>query len=245
MRKPQSMRGLEELGRVRLSRNFFLREFLYSEIAVIHGLANIPDDPDLAIAAGRRLCEELLEPLQAVFGRIAIRSAYRNAEVNGFGNRHGLNCASNEASAADHIWDRRDSEGCMGATATIVIPSVWDRRGEIGSWQPLAWWIHDHLPYASLCFFPKLWAFNIQWHERPRRTIHSYAEPRGLLTKPGMANHAGSHAGLYPAFADLRLPTPVASSEPPRMSSAASPSVTVAGVAPVTTSSAVEIKGAR
>lgn len=197
------MRGLEELGRVRLSRNFFLREFLHSEIAVIHGLANIPDDPDLAIAAGRRLCEELLEPLQAVFGRIVIRSAYRTAAVNGFGNRHGLNCASNEASAADHIWDRRDGEGCMGATATIVIPSVWDRRGEIGSWQPLAWWIHDHLPYASLCFFPKLWAFNIQWHERPRRTIRSYAEPRGLLTKPGMANHDGSHAALYPGFPEL------------------------------------------
>lgn len=203
MKKPQSMRGLEELGRVRLSRNFFLRDFLHSEIAVIHGIPNIPDDPDLAIAAGRKLCEELLEPLQATFGRIAIRSAYRNAAVNEFGNRNGLNCASNAASAADHIWDRRDAEGFMGATASVAIPWVWDRRHEIGGWQALAWWIHDHLPYASLCFFPKLWAFNIQWHEHPRRTIRSYAEPRGLLTKPGMANHDGSHAQFYAGFPAL------------------------------------------
>ncbi len=203
MKRPQSMRGLEDLGRVRLSHNFFLRDFLHSEIAVIHGIPNIPDDPDLAIAAGRKLCEELLEPLQATFGRIAIRSAYRNAAVNDFGNRNGLNCASNAASAADHIWDRRDAEGFMGATATLAIPWVWDRRHEIGGWQALAWWIHDHLPYASLCFFPKLWAFNIQWHERPRRTIRSYAEPRGLLTKPGMANHEGSHAPFYSGFPEL------------------------------------------
>ena len=35
----------------------------------------------MAIAAGRRLCEELLEPLQATFGRLAIRSAL--AEIAG------------------------------------------------------------------------------------------------------------------------------------------------------------------
>ena len=203
MKKPGSMRALEDMGRARLSENFFLRDFLHSEIAVIHGIPNIPDDPDLAIAAGRKLCEELLEPLQATFGRIAIRSAYRNAAVNDFGNRNGLNCASNAASAADHIWDRRDAEGFMGATASVAIPWVWDRRHEIGGWQTLAWWIHDHLPYASLCFFPKLWAFNIQWHERPRRTIRSYAEPRGLLTKPGMTNHDGSHAQFYAGFPAL------------------------------------------
>lgn len=55
-----------------------MREFLYSDIASVHGLNNVPDDLDLAIAAGARLCGELLEPLQERFGRIAIRSAYRS-----------------------------------------------------------------------------------------------------------------------------------------------------------------------
>ena len=65
MRKPGSMTALEDFSRVRLSPNFFMRDFLYSEIAGFHGVPNLPDDPDLAIAAGRQLCETLLEPLQA------------------------------------------------------------------------------------------------------------------------------------------------------------------------------------
>jgi hypothetical protein len=75
--RPGSVRSLEELGRVRLSASFFIRDFLHSEIGDFRGIPNIPDVPDLAIAAGRRLCELLLEPLQATFGRLAIRSAYR------------------------------------------------------------------------------------------------------------------------------------------------------------------------
>jgi hypothetical protein len=199
MKKPETVTALTEFGRVRLSRSFFVRDFLYSDIASVHGLNNVPDDPDLAIAAGSRLCEELLEPLQDAFGRIAIRSAYRSCEVNGFGNemqiagKSGYTCASNEANYAGHIWDRRDADGHMGATACIVVPAFWDRFQEDGDWQKLAWWIHDHLPYSSLHFFPKFWAFNISWHENPERRVDSYVKPRGCLTKPGMANHEGSH----------------------------------------------------
>jgi hypothetical protein len=32
-----------------------------------------------------------------------------------------------------------------------------------GHWTAMAWWIHDHLPYSSLYFFPRLAAFNINW----------------------------------------------------------------------------------
>ncbi|WP_275787243.1 hypothetical protein [Pararhizobium gei] len=204
MRKPESMRALEDLGRTRLSENFFLRDFLHSEIAAFYGISNVPDDPALAIAAGTKLCEELLEPLQRHFGRLHIRSGYRSRAVNEFGNRNKLNCSTNAASAADHIWDMRDAGGCMGATACIVVPWVWDRRDRLDGWQSLAWWIHDTLPYASLCFFPKLWAMNIQWHECPARRIASYAEPKGLLTKQGMGNHSGSHAEHYRGFPDFR-----------------------------------------
>ena len=197
-RRPGSVRGLEELGRVRLSPCFFLRDFLYSEIASLHGLPNIPDDPDLAIAAGTRLCTELLEPLQARFGRIAIRSAYRSPEVNALGNERGYNCASNEASFAGHIWDRRDRDGHMGATACIVVPAFIPHYEATGDWEAMAWWVHDHLPYAAMEFFPKYAAFNLTWHEAPKRVIHSWIPPRrGILTKPGMANHKGSHAGVY------------------------------------------------
>jgi hypothetical protein len=141
MRKPSSMRGLEDLGRVRLSKNFFFREFLFSEIAAVHGIANVPDDPELAIESGRRLCEDLLEPLQATFGRLHLRSGYRSAAVNEFGNRNNLNCSTNAASAADHIWDMRDVDGCMGATACVVIPWLIDNHDREGDWQKMAWWM--------------------------------------------------------------------------------------------------------
>ena len=205
MRKPGSVKALEELGRQRLSGSFFMRDFLHSEIADFHGIPNIPDDPDLAVAAGARLCEELLEPLQHRFGRIAIRSAYRACAVNAFGNERRLSCASNESNFAGHIWDRRDAAGHMGATACIVVPSFWDRFQAERDWQRLAWWVHDHLPYSEMQFFPKLWAFNLTWNEAPKRTIYGYAEPTGWLTKPGMANHDGSHrpewTGIEVAFA--------------------------------------------
>ena len=201
MKKPGTMKSLEDLGRAQLSKTFYMRDFLYSEISNFYAIPNIPDDPDLAIKVGSRLCEELLEPLQDTFGRIAVRSAYRSPQVNGFGNENKLNCASNERNFAGHIWDRRDAEGFMGATACIVIPWFAARYEAGADWRSLAWWIHDHLPYSSLTFYPKLAAFNITWHERPKRTIQGAFPPhQGYLTKPGMANHDGSHAKLYEGF---------------------------------------------
>lgn len=198
------MRGLEDFGRVPLSRHFFMRDFLYSEISVFYGIPNIPDDPDLAIAAGRRLCEELLEPLRASFGALSIRSSYRNAAVNAFGNANGFNCARPAAARARHVWDQRDANGHMGAMACVVVPWFTERYRTGADWRGLAWWIHDYLPYSRLQFFPKLCAFNIGWHEAPDRRIDSFIAPRGCLTKPGMANHGGRHADWYEGFPALR-----------------------------------------
>lgn len=197
---------LDDFGRTQLSKSFYMRDFLYSEIANLHGIQNIPDDPELAIKAGTQLCENLLEPLQDTFGRISIRSAYRSATVNGFGNaqqlagKAGYNCASNEKNFAHHIWDVRDAAGNMGATACIVIPWFAERYDSGGDWRSLAWWIHDHLPYSHLCFFRTRAAMNINWNEKPERKIESKIAPRGILTKPGMANHEQDHSDLYVNF---------------------------------------------
>ena len=139
---------------------------------------------------------DLLEPLQATFGRLAIRSSYRSPAVNAHGNAHGFNCAANQRNFARHIWDRRSERG-IGAVACIVIPWLVDRMADGTSWQAMAWWVHDHLPYSELQFFPKLAAFNLGWHEVPRRTIYSFIPPRGYLTRPGFANHDGNHGHQY------------------------------------------------
>lgn len=169
MDKPSTVRALEDLGRERLSKSFFMRDFLYSEISQIEGIPNIPDFPERAIEAGRKLCEELLEPLQDRFGRIAIRSAYRAPAVNAKGaeNNRQYSCADNERNLASHIWDYPDSQGYLGATACIVVPALLPWYEHHGDWTPLAWWIHDHLPYTSQFWFPRLAAFNLRWSSNP------------------------------------------------------------------------------
>lgn len=189
MRIPKSVESLENLGRVRLSRSFFMRDFLYSEISNMYGVPNIPDHPDIAIQNGKRLCEELLEPLQATFGRIAIRSAYRSPTINALGNEKGHNCGSNKSNFASHIWDYPDDRG-MGATACVVVPWFLDRYEAGADWRAMAYWIHNHLPYSHLQFFPKLCAFNIGWHEQPLRSIYSFIEPKGLLLRGEGTNEA-------------------------------------------------------
>jgi hypothetical protein len=202
MRVPKSVNALEELGRVRLSKSFFMRDFLYSEIANYYGKPNIPDNPDLAIEVGKHLCEELLEPLNATFGRVAVRSAYRSPTVNAFGNEKGHSCASNENNYASHIWDHLDTDGYKGATACVVVPWFADRYAEGADWRALAYWIHNHLPYSDLYFFPKLCAFNISWHEKPTRSIRSYIKPPSSLVDGEPINRAV--ADFYAGFPKLR-----------------------------------------
>lgn len=205
---PASVSALDDYGRIQLSKTFYMREFLYSEIANLHGMQNIPTNPDLAVKAGSQLCQQLLEPLQDRFGRIAVRSGFRARDVNHFGNQQqragkgGYSCAANDFSYTHHIWDQLDKNGHMGASASIVVPSFAKLYNAGMSWTQLAWWIHDHLPYSSLFFFPKNAAFNIQWHEVPDRKIQSYVTPKGMLTKPEMDNHKGDHSEFYAELLD-------------------------------------------
>lgn len=210
MKKPQTVKSLEEFGRVRLSKSFFMREFLYSEISQIEEIPNIPDDPELAIAAGRNLCEKVLEPIQDALGRISIRSAYRSPTVNAKGaeNKNQYNCASNEKNYASHIWDMRDRQ-YMGATACVIVTSFIPYYERTKDWTALAWWIHDHIKaYAKMQFFPKFAAFNIAWHEDENypKHISSYilnphtGKKGGYLTKQGMDNFKGDHSQFYKPF---------------------------------------------
>ncbi|MGP3713522.1 hypothetical protein ACS5UA_22245 [Brucella sp. RRSP16] len=79
-----SVAALTDFGRERLSKNFFMREMLYSEVGNLHGVPNIPEQPELALEAGRQLAQRILEPLREAFGHIAIRSAYRSPRLNAF-----------------------------------------------------------------------------------------------------------------------------------------------------------------
>ncbi|APE45312.1 hypothetical protein BOO69_05465 [Sulfitobacter alexandrii] len=199
------MWSLETLGRVRLSKHFFMRDFLYSEISGFHGIPNVPDDPDLAIANGRAFCTALMDPLEETFGRVAVRSGYRSRTLNRYGNENGLNCASNDNPIECHIWDRGAGADAV-AGASVVIPWFADQYAEGRDWRDLAWWVHDHLPYSEMWFFPKLCAFNLAWRPTPRRTISSYIAPRGTLLRAGAEpeEDAAARARRYADFPPLR-----------------------------------------
>ena len=68
MKPPSSVDALSEFGRARLSNSFFMRDFLYSDIAALHGFSNIPEDPDLAIAAARSSVRNCLSPCRVCSG---------------------------------------------------------------------------------------------------------------------------------------------------------------------------------
>jgi len=203
VRTPRSVKALEDFGRIRLSKSFFMRDFLYSEISQIEQIPNLPEQPDHVIEVGRRLCEEVLEPIQECLGRVAIRSAYRSPAVNAKGaeNSNQYNCSRNESNYGGHIWDFPATGGVKGATACIVVPSFLDYYERTAHWQALAWWVHDNVPgYSSMYFFPKLAAFNVTWSEEPKKRIHSYITPKGCLTSPGKPNFEGSHQSEYRDF---------------------------------------------
>ena len=218
------LRALDAFGRQRLSKHYFMRDFLYSEVAEVHGIPNVPDNAELAIKSGRALCRNLLEPIRHVFGHITIRSAFRSVNVNGYCNCHDMSCSSNKASCANHIWDNEDGEGCMGATACIVIPGLadWIAEKPGWDWQVLAWFIHDHLPYSEMVFFARNGTVNltwrgdpddaaqdgdvrqfdgnsdsIVWRSEPRGRVLSWVKPRGLMVKNGKPNEGRFRSEHY------------------------------------------------
>jgi hypothetical protein len=206
MKEIKSLSDLTEFGRVRLSHNFFMREMLYSEVGNFYSIPNIPENPELAIEAGRKLCTLVLEPLRKAFGHITIRSAYRSPTLNGY--CHELYkagdttawCIDNEANAAEHIWDHRDKAGFMGATATVVIPGYLDYFEKTGRWQPLAWWIKDNIEhYSNVFFFPHLCAFNIRWYEGKSDKKIVYLDPprRDVFTYRGADDFDNDHSEFY------------------------------------------------
>ena len=218
-RTPRTPAALTALERVRLSRHFFLRNFFHSEIGNVDGVPNLPEDSDLAIAAGTGLATALLDPLVETFGPIEVRSAYRSPTLNGYGNarqregRRGYECASNAADAAHHIRDRRAADGRMGASASVVIPWLIDRPERHR--RDLAFRMRDHLPFDAMWMFPKQRAFNLSWREVVdrglARMVSSCVPPRGALiggweAPPfGAPARAAAWAG-FPPFRGIAYP---------------------------------------
>ena len=187
-----------------------MREMLYSEIANYHGIPNIPDEPNLAIAAGTRLCEELLEPLHATFGHVTVRSAFRSVEVNTYGHERidkGVRVRRDDVELLPpRVGPARRGRvhGGDGQHRHPLVPPAL-RGGNAVAGARLV----DTRPLA-------LFGHDVLWREGKElqrstcggtrsRSAASTPFPRArvLLTKPGMANHGGDHSAEYPSFPEI------------------------------------------
>ena len=131
-----TLKEYEALARVRLSQNFILRDFLLSTDAAAHGLSNFPDDPDMVVRAGKELCEKVLEPVLAKWGRFAITFGYQSREALEFKWPQEKRQTKGRNSNPHH-WDRGSFGDGIYARLDILPYCVEDGlvdRYEFGQW---------------------------------------------------------------------------------------------------------------
>lgn len=127
---------LDAFSRIRLSRHFLMRDFLYSATATARGISNIPENPKQVVLAGRALCSRVLEPMWATFGPLAITFGYQC--------RQALECCMpvsarklGPRSSNPHQWDRGTFGDEIYARVDVLPYAVEDgaaSREEVGRW---------------------------------------------------------------------------------------------------------------
>lgn len=125
---------MEEFSRTRLSKNFIMRDFLHSNYNSVAGICNYPEKPEIVIAAGKKLCELVMEPIIAKWGRVFITFGYQC--------RHGVETANPNAktkrtSSNPHQWDR-GTFGIKPYARVDILPACVEDGGvskrEFGHW---------------------------------------------------------------------------------------------------------------
>ena len=155
----------EKLARVRVSKNFILRDFLFSTESSARGLSNYPEDPDAVIRAAKALCGKVLEPLLAKFGQFAITLGYQSRECIDYG----LSKAKREEdphSSNPHQWDRFSFGNEVYARIDILPFCVEDglvTKHEFGHW------LMHNLDIDLLMQWRRSNVFCITISPRPRR----------------------------------------------------------------------------
>ncbi len=126
----------DSLARTRLSKNFILRDFLFCSYSAANGLSNFPENPTTTIDAGRALCERVLEPVLAHFGRFAITYGYQSREsMDRELDRDDQSVGPH--SSSPHHWDRGTFAGQQYARVDILPYCVEDgdiEKPDFGHW---------------------------------------------------------------------------------------------------------------
>lgn len=193
---------LEALSTVRLSKNFILRDFLYSTESAALGLSNLPENPLMVIKAGKALCEHLLEPILDRFGRFAITFGYqcRTGVERHISQRKRL---ENPHSSSPHQWDRGTWGNEVYARVDILPFCVED--GEVTK-EAFGHWLMHNLDIDLLMQWKRSNVFCISISPKPRRVWFEWGDT--ALGQPRRETFMGSTywKEIYPVLPERERP---------------------------------------
>ena len=192
----------DALAKTRLSKNFILRDFLFSTTSAAMGLTNFPEQPALVINAGRTLCEKVLEPILGHFGRFAITYGYecREAiEADTLGSVRHLSPRSSNP----HMWDRQTWGDETYARVDILPFCVED--GEV-SRQEFGHWCMMNLDLDLLMQWTKSNVYCLTISPRPRRVWLEWGNVK--LGEPRQKTYMGADywQRVYPNLPEHERP---------------------------------------
>jgi hypothetical protein len=193
---------LETLALTRLSKNFLLRDFLFSTECAALGLSNFPDDVDMVIRAGKALCERVLEPILEHFGQFSI--------IFGYQCRAGIEAewsakkrAENPRSSSPHQWDRKTWGEEVYARVDILPFCVED--GEVSK-QAFGHWLMHNLDIDLLMQWRRANIVCITISPHPRRVWLEWGNPALGQPKQTMFMGADYWQRIYPTLPENERP---------------------------------------
>lgn len=193
---------LEILALTRLSKNFLLRDFLYSTECAALGFSNYPDDVDMVTRAGKALCEKVLEPILEHFGEFSI--------IFGYQCRAGIEAAwsakkraENPRSSSPHQWDRKTWGEEVYARVDILPFCVED--GEVSKHE-FGHWLMYNLDIDLLMQWRRANIYCITISPHPRRVWLEWGNPALGQPKQTMFMGADYWQRIYPTLPENERP---------------------------------------
>ena len=198
----EKLRNLENLALTRLSKNFILRDFLYSTSSASLRLSNLPEDREMVVRAGKSLCTMVLEPVLAQFGKFAITFGYQC--------REGIEAEMSAArrsfsphSSNPHQWDR----GTFGKEIYARV-DIWPFCVEDGEVSKMDYgrWIMHNLDVDLLMQWTRSNIFCITISPKPRRVWVGWGDVKRGEPKQTPFMGADYWQRIYPNLSQTERP---------------------------------------
>lgn len=205
---PENRRGrptpeqFEALARVRLSKHYILRDFLFSTECAARGLSNYPEEPDMVIRAGKEICAKLLEPIRERWGHVFITFGYQSRE----GIEWGWSKARREAnqySSSPHQWDRK-TWGVQTYSRIDILPACIE-DGNVSKHEFGNWLMHN-LDLDLCMMWRRSNVFCLTLSPRPRRVWVLWGNPQIGEPKQEMLMGAAYWREVYPYLPEDQRP---------------------------------------